>query len=34
MLFEFKRLTAVSEQPAIDFVRDPDAPIALLGRAR
>jgi hypothetical protein len=34
MLFEFKRLTAVSEQPAIDFVRDSDAPIALLGRAR
>jgi hypothetical protein len=33
MLFEFNRLTAVSEQPAIDFVRDPDAPIALLGRA-
>ena len=33
MLFEFKRLTAVSKQPAIDFVRDPDAPIALLGRA-
>lgn len=30
MRFEFKRLTAVSEQPAIDFVRNIDAPVALI----
>jgi hypothetical protein len=30
MHFEFKRLTAVSDQPAVDFVRKVDAPAALL----
>ena len=30
MRFEFKRLTAVSDQPAIDFVRKVDAPVALI----
>lgn len=30
MCFEFKRLTAVSDQPALDFVRKVDAPIALI----
>jgi hypothetical protein len=30
MVFEFKRLTAVSDQPALDFVRNVDAPIAFL----
>lgn len=31
MCFEFKRLTAVSDKPALDFVRNVDAPVALLG---
>jgi hypothetical protein len=30
MRFEFKRLTAVSDQPTLDFVRKVDAPIALI----
>jgi len=31
MRFEYKRMTeATSEQP-LDFVRDPDAPVALIG---
>ncbi|MEX0310857.1 MAG: hypothetical protein AB3N17_11515 [Tateyamaria sp.] len=30
MHYEFKRLTAVSESPALDFVRAEDAPVALL----
>lgn len=30
--FEFKRLTAVSEKPALDFVRREDAPVALIGK--
>ncbi len=30
MQFEFKRSTMASEQPALDFVRDENAPIALL----
>ncbi|MEP1520021.1 hypothetical protein [Ascidiaceihabitans sp.] len=28
--FEFKRLTAVSDAPALDFVKAKDAPVALL----
>lgn len=34
MRFEFKRLTAVADQPAIDFVRSVDAPVALIADAR
>ncbi|MEM8654540.1 MAG: hypothetical protein AAGF36_07315 [Pseudomonadota bacterium] len=30
MRYEFKRLTAVAEKPALDFVRAEDAPVALL----
>lgn len=30
MHYEFKRLTAVTEKPALDFVRAENAPIALL----
>ncbi|MEL6467892.1 MAG: hypothetical protein AAFQ58_23260 [Pseudomonadota bacterium] len=32
MRYEFKRLTAVAEKPALDFVRTEDAPVALLTR--
>ncbi|KIC51970.1 hypothetical protein [Tateyamaria sp. ANG-S1] len=32
MRYEFKRLTAVSEKPALDFARSEDAPVALLTR--
>ncbi|WP_299612914.1 hypothetical protein [uncultured Tateyamaria sp.] len=32
MRYEFKRLTAVAEKPALDFVRAEDAPVALLTR--
>lgn len=34
MRFEFKRLTAVSNQPALDFVRKIDAPVALIEDVR
>ena len=34
MCFEFKRLTAVSDQPALDFVRKVDAPVALIEDTR
>ncbi len=30
--FEFKRSTAPSDAPALDFEKDPKAPIALLGK--
>lgn len=30
MRYEFKRLTAVAEAPALDFVRKSDAPVALI----
>lgn len=30
--FEFKRSTAASDKAPLDFYRDPEAPIALLGR--
>lgn len=30
--FEFKRSTAASDRAPLDFYRDPEAPIALLGR--
>lgn len=32
--FEFKRLTAVSDAPALDFEKPADAPVALIGNAR
>ncbi|WP_147110677.1 hypothetical protein [Tateyamaria sp. syn59] len=32
MRYEFKRLTAVAEKPALDFVRAENAPVALLTR--
>lgn len=34
MRYEFKRLTAVSDKPALDFVQKTDAPIALIEDAR
>ena len=34
MLYEFKRATAAEDRAPLDFYRDPDAPIALLGRDR
>lgn len=30
MIYEFKRNTAVADRPAVDYVRDENAPIALL----
>ena len=30
MVFEFKRLTAITEQPPLDFVQHKDAPVALI----
>lgn len=33
MVYDFKRSTAVKEKAALDFVRDVDAPVALLGRS-
>ena len=32
MQYEFKRKTAAAEAPALDYSRDPDAPVALLPR--
>ena len=32
MIYEFKRETAAADRPALDFVRDPSAPIAYLTR--
>lgn len=32
MRYEFKRATGVHERAPLDFYRDPDAPIALLGK--
>ena len=32
MICEFKRSTLVSERPALDYARDPDAPAGLLPR--
>ncbi|SFT14112.1 hypothetical protein SAMN04488040_3394 [Sulfitobacter marinus] len=32
MQFEFKRATKVSQQPALDFVRANDAPVALIAK--
>lgn len=32
MRYEFKRLTAVSEGPALDFVRAENAPVALIAK--
>jgi len=32
MCYEFKRKTAASDTPPLDFYRDPEAPVALLGR--
>ena len=34
MRYEFKRLTAVSDKPALDFERAADAPVALIADAR
>jgi len=34
MQFEFKRLTAVSDTPALDFARPADAPVALISHMR
>lgn len=33
MRYDFKRSTATADRAALDFCRDPDAPVALLGRA-
>ncbi len=30
MIYEFKRNTAVADRPAVDYVRDENAPVALL----
>ena len=32
--FEFKRMTAVSDRPALDFEKSVDAPVALIADAR
>lgn len=32
MVYDFKRNTAAGDRPPLDFVRDVEAPIALLGR--
>lgn len=32
MVYDFKRSTAVKDKPALDFVQDVNAPVALLGR--
>jgi hypothetical protein len=32
--YEFKRATAVADRPALDFYREPDAPVALIEDAR
>ncbi len=32
MVYDFKRSTAVKDKAALDFVRDVNAPVALLGR--
>ncbi len=31
MIYEFKRATSVSDRPALDYARDDDAPVALIG---
>ena len=33
LVYEFKRATAAAEGPALDYVRDENAPVALIGRA-
>lgn len=33
MVYEFKRMTATAERPALDYERADDAPVALIGRA-
>ncbi len=33
MVYEFKRATAATEQPALDYEVDADAPVGLIGRA-
>lgn len=32
MVYEFKRNTFVADRPPLDFYRDPEAPVALLGK--
>lgn len=32
MQYDFKRKTAASDEPALDYTRDPNAPVALLPR--
>lgn len=34
MVYEYKRRTRAQEQQPVDFVRDPDAPVALIGGQR